>query len=187
MKRHIQLLALLTGALVLLPGAASAYVFELELSGSRYVERGRSALKKGNIKLAIKSYEMGIKGGLGRSDAQDAHNDLCVAYYFLAEYEVALEHCNAAIKMVPNYWVHYNNRANIYLMQGDLERAKKDYRKALRLHPKSDVIEQNMALAQRIEMTRSEAKIRNDDDLDVKKREKEPNHEPSSVALTGMQ
>ncbi|MEE8371739.1 MAG: hypothetical protein V3R73_06275, partial [Sphingomonadales bacterium] len=60
MKRYLRLLALLTGALVLLPGVASAYVFELELSGSRYVERGREALKKGNIKVAIKQYEMGI-------------------------------------------------------------------------------------------------------------------------------
>lgn len=136
------------------PSVASGYTYEIELHNSQYVARGRDFLKKGNIKAAIEEYEMGLKGGLGRSDLQDANNDLCVAYYFLAEYEKALEHCNEAIKLVPNHWVHYNNRANIFLMQGDVELAKKDYMKALRLHPRSDVIKSNIALADRIERTR---------------------------------
>ena len=154
MSLKLHSMAMIAAALTLAPGVAAGYTYEIELHNSQYVERGRDYLKKGNIKAAIEEYEMGLKGGLGRSDLQDANNDLCVAYYFLAEYEKALDHCNAAIKLVPNHWVHYNNRANIYLMQGDLERAKKDYSKALKLHPKSEVIKNNIALADRIERTR---------------------------------
>lgn len=154
MSLRLHLMAMIAGAMTLAPGVAAGYTYEIELHNSQYVERGRDFLKKGNIKAAIEEYEMGLKGGLGSSDLQDAHNDLCVAYYFLAEYEKAREHCNKAIKLVPNHWVHYNNRANIYLMQGDLVMAKKDYMKALKLHPKSDVIKNNIALADRIERTR---------------------------------
>jgi tetratricopeptide (TPR) repeat protein len=146
--------AIIAGAMIFAPGVAAAFTYEIELHNSNYIERGRALLKEGNIQAAIKQYEMGLKGGLGSSDLQDAHNDLCVAYYFLAEYETALDHCEEAIDLVPNHWVHYNNRANIYLMQGELKLAKKDYRKALKLHPKSEVIERNIALADRIERTR---------------------------------
>ncbi len=151
---RLHLMAMIAAAMILAPGVAAGYTYEIELHNSQHVERGRDLLKKGNIKAAIEEYEKGLKGGLGSSDLQDAHNDLCVAYYFLAEYEKALEHCDEAIKLVPNHWVHYNNRANIYLMQGDLKLAKKDYTKALKLHPKSDVIKNNIALADRIERTR---------------------------------
>lgn len=148
-------IAILTGVLILAPGAVAAYTYEIELRSSHYVQRGRDFLKNGNIMAAIDQYEMGLKGGLGHSDLQDAHNDLCVAYYFLAEYERALAHCQEAIDLVPNHWVHYNNRANIFLMQGDLKRAKRDYQKALRLHPKSEVIARNISLADRIENGRN--------------------------------
>ncbi len=153
MSFRLHFIAMVAGAMTLAPGVASGYTYEIELHNSQYVARGRDFLKKGNIKAAIEQYERGLKGGLGRSDLQDANNDLCVAYYFLAEYEKALEHCNKAIKLVPNHWVHYNNRANIFLMQGNLERAKKDYTRALKLHPNSDVIKKNIALADRIERT----------------------------------
>lgn len=154
MRLRLHLMAMIAGVVILAPGVAAGYTYEIELRNSQYVERGRDFLKKGNIMAAIEEYEMGLKGGLGRSDLQDAHNDLCVAYYFLAEYEKALEHCDEAIKLVPNHWVHYNNRANIYLMQGDLKLARKNYTRALKLHPKSDVIKSNIALADRIERTR---------------------------------
>lgn len=153
MRLRLHVIAMITGVMTLAPAVAAGYTYEIELRNSQYVERGRDFLKKGNIKAAIVQYERGLRGGLGRTDLKDTHNDLCVAYYFLAEYQKALDHCNNAIKLVPNHWVHYNNRANIYLMQGDLELAKKDYTKALKLHPKSDVIEKNIALADRIERT----------------------------------
>lgn len=153
MSLRLHLLAMIAGVMILAPGVAAGFTYEIEVRKSQYVERGRDSLKKGNIKAAIEEYERGLKGGLGKTDLQDTHNDLCVAYYFLAEYERALDHCNRAIKLVPNHWVHYNNRANIFLMQGDLELARKDYKKALKLHPKSDVIERNIALADRIQRT----------------------------------
>ena len=153
MRLRLRVMAMIAGAMTLVPDVAASYTYEIELHNSRFVVRGRNFLKKGNINAAIKQYEMGLKGGLGSSDLQDAHNDLCVAYYFLAEYEKALEHCDSAIKLVSNHWVHYNNRANIFLMQGNLERAKRDYTRALKLHPNSDVIKKNIALADRIERT----------------------------------
>jgi len=110
-------LTIFLASMFVMPGLSSAYTYELEIRSSDLVERGREELKKGNIKKAITEYERGLKKGLSQSDLQDAHNDLCVAYYFLAEYDRALSHCNEAIKMVPNHWVHYNNRANIYALQ----------------------------------------------------------------------
>ena len=187
MRNRLHFVALIAAAMILVPGAAVAFTMEIQLHSSKSIERGRDFLKKGHIQAAIKQYEIGLKGGLGSTDLKDAHNDLCVAYYFLAEYEKALEHCDEAVRLVPNHWIHYNNRASIFLMQGELTQAKRDYQKALKLHPNSDVIAKNIALADKIEKTRPSASRPMSDGKKDKPDAKDFVPEPTANNHTGTQ
>ena len=187
MRIRLHFVALIAAVMILMPSTTFAFTTEIELRRSDSIERGREFLKKGHIQAAIKQYEMGLRAGLGSTDLKDAHNDLCVAYYFLAKYKKALKHCDEAIRLVPNHWIHYNNRANIYLMQGELTQAKRDYQKALKLHPNSDVIEKNIALADKIEKTRPSASRPMSDGKKDQPDTKDFDSKPAAKNLTGSQ
>jgi Flp pilus assembly protein TadD len=128
---------------------AHAYKYELIIIGSNLIKQGKQALRDGRLEEAIRIYTVALDGRLSASDVQIAHNDLCVAYYLNRDFDVALGQCDQAIRLTSNEWVSYNNRANIYLAMGEVDRAMRDYEKALELSPQSEVLRANIDLAAR--------------------------------------
>ena len=62
----------------------------------------------------------------------------------------ALSHWERAVKLDPTYAPAYNNLAIGYEQQGDFEKARNAYEKALELDPKNSLIKQNYELFKEI-------------------------------------
>lgn len=135
-----------TGGLLMAP-TAEAYTYELVIKKSVLITKGRALLYKGEPDQAVSLYERALESNLSVADQHNVNNDLCVAYFFKREFEKALERCDAAIASGPNRWKPYNNRGNVYLEKGDLDRAVADYDKGLKLLPSSEVLAANRTLA----------------------------------------
>ena len=56
-------------------------------------------------------------------------------YEAMSRYSEAADYYTAAMEMDPNYSEYYNDRGNIYLKSGELEKARLDYLKAIELSP----------------------------------------------------
>lgn len=56
-------------------------------------------------------------------------------YEAMKRFSDAAEYYTAAMEMDPNYSEYYNDRGNIYLKNGELEKARLDYLKAIELSP----------------------------------------------------
>ena len=68
-----------------------------------------------------------------KSDSVEAAIGLANAYLRLGQVEKQISAINRAIAIEPEHWLHYNNRATAYLMNGDNEKAKEDFTEAARL------------------------------------------------------
>ena len=62
----------------------------------------------------------------------------------------ALAHWERAVKLDPSYAAAYNNLAIGYEQQGDFEKARNAYEKALELNPNNQYIKQNFELFKEI-------------------------------------
>jgi tetratricopeptide (TPR) repeat protein len=74
------------------------------------------------------------------SDKHRLHRSVLIyniaqVYSAIGDYDQALEHYAAVMKMDPNYSEYYNERGNLYLRLGRLEEARDDYLKAMELSP----------------------------------------------------
>ncbi len=153
-KAHFSktLMASLLGLAIALPAVtttpAVAHKYELVLQNNSLIKQGRKALKKGRIDKAIQLYETALERNLSEQNLVWANNDLCVAYYLLGDYSVANDYCDEAIKLSPVNWSAHNNRANILMATGDFGKALTTYKHAQSLNPESEVLAQNIVLAQ---------------------------------------
>jgi tetratricopeptide (TPR) repeat protein len=68
-----------------------------------------------------------------KPDSVEAAIGLANAYLRLSQVTEQISAINKAIAIEPEQWLHYNNRATAYLMNGDHEQAKQDFTEAARL------------------------------------------------------
>lgn len=128
---------------------AGAYTFELVLRTDQLVRIARDALKEGRFEDAKVLYQRALKRSLSTKDRHWAHNDLCVAHYFLKEHQEGLVHCDAAIKIRSNDWTAFNNRGNILIALERYDAAKEAYLRGLELSPQSTILNMNLEIAER--------------------------------------
>lgn len=134
---------------VALSGVASAYTYSIVLKASELLKSGREMIQIGDTEQARAAFSVALKKrDLTGWQKARAHNGMCVAYIMDEAWSDALEHCNAAIRIVPNNWRFYNNRGNIYLETGEIGMAMEEYERGLAMAPKSYVIRRNMELAE---------------------------------------
>ena len=84
-----------------------------------------------------------------RSDAKDQVK-FGIKVAQLGLWREALAHWERAIKLDPSYAPAYNNLAIGYEQQGDFEKARNAYQKALELNPNNQYIKQNYELFKEI-------------------------------------
>lgn len=150
-KRRLLSPALLAAAMIPQIAAAtpvSAHELNIILNNSGMLNRARQLMVEGNVPEARKIYEEALQRDLEDNERAKVHNGLCVSYIMDEQWGLALEQCNAAINLVPNNWRFYNNRGNIFLQTGDLDRAKAEYARAIRMSPQSYVPKRNMEIAE---------------------------------------
>jgi Flp pilus assembly protein TadD len=129
-------------------GAASAYTYSIMLKTSDLLKKGRELIQMGDATEARSAFKVALARDLTDRQRARAHNGVCVSFIMEEAWADALEHCNAAIRIVPNNWRFYNNRGNIFLETGDVARALKEYERGLEMAPQSYVIKQNIELAE---------------------------------------
>lgn len=145
----IMLSVVLLASFDLTKAAVSAQaVFELQFSSPELLRKGQKLLRAGDSLGAQRVYKKVLKSNLTDFQTARAHNGLCVAFIIEEIWQTALEHCNKAIRIYPQNWRFYNNRGNIFLETGMLEQAISEYEKGLKFSPRSDIIKNNLSIAQ---------------------------------------
>jgi tetratricopeptide (TPR) repeat protein len=97
-----------------------------------YAGRGTSYLRKGNLDLALKDLNEGLRRNPNNSAV---HNGLGAYHLAKGEYGSALLEFNTAIRLQPQYLYAYRYRAEAYEGRGDLTAALADFRVALSFDP----------------------------------------------------
>ena len=134
-------LVCLSSALMLASGPAPG-----QSSASQSVFGADPNLSDGALALGLGDFEEGIRLTLEglRSPAgtahsirtrSSAHNNLCAGYVMGGKFQEALEHCNEALRLKPNNWHAYSNRAVLYTLTGSLSKAAEDIEQGKRINP----------------------------------------------------
>jgi len=116
---------------------------------SQVIVEGTFLIENGEVEKGMEMIRSEMVHELAYADLFSATNNLCVGHLLLKEYEKALKVCSKAIKLKPEMWQGYNNRANALFGMGDYAGAVPDYEKALSLNPESIDVQGNLALAER--------------------------------------
>jgi tetratricopeptide (TPR) repeat protein len=101
-------------------------------TGEADLQLGRSLLKDGKFRDAVVALNRAIEADAGRAEA---FNSRGVAYFELKEYANARLDYDQAIKLQPDFYRPYYNRALLRTAQNDLPAALADYSTAIRLAP----------------------------------------------------
>ena len=126
MNRPVAFAVAIIGALLLVP-AAWAEESKVVI-GPRNLDLadGAQELLAGNATEGVELTLRGLKSAHGKREREAALSNLCAGYILLHELDSALMHCNMLLLSNDRHWRGYNNRALIYVMQKDFEKAKAD-------------------------------------------------------------
>ncbi|MBD2442473.1 DUF1822 family protein [Dolichospermum sp. FACHB-1091] len=94
-----------------------------------------------NILGLARSKSASMEIFIDSNDAAESYLNQSVARLLSGDLKGAIEDCNQAIRLNPNYALAYNNRGFARLLSGDLKEAIEDFTQALRIDP-------SLALAQ---------------------------------------
>lgn len=129
------------GAMVLASASAPA---QSSLSQSVFgadpnLSDGALALRLGDYEEGIRLTLEGLRAPAGAAHSirtrSSAHNNLCAGYVMGGEFREALEHCNESLRLKPNNWHAYSNRAVLYTLTGNLDKAAEDIEQGKRINP----------------------------------------------------
>ena len=86
-----------------------------------------------NFEKAIEDYKIAFQ--LTEDPFQKARslNNLALIYFEQEKYDLAIESYSEAIRLTPDIWNPYSNRADVYMKTGQLEYAFQDYTKAIEI------------------------------------------------------
>ena len=96
--------------------------------------KGAQALLQTTPKRARMTLE-GLKIAHGRREEEAALSNLCAGYVKLGKYSEALKYCNILLARNDKNWRGYNNRAVVYIMTKQYEKADEDLLKGEALNP----------------------------------------------------
>lgn len=96
--------------------------------GARNAElsEGARELLAGDIDEGIRLTRLGLEAALGTRERVAGLSNLCAGYLRKQEYEAALDYCDEALVLDPGNWRARTNRALLYLLLEDFERARTD-------------------------------------------------------------
>lgn len=87
---------------------------------------GAQELLAGNARDGVELTLLGLKYAQGKREKEAALSNLCAGYIMLNELDSALTYCNMLLLSNDRHWRGYNNRALVYVMQEEYEKAEKD-------------------------------------------------------------
>ncbi|MDH3987648.1 MAG: tetratricopeptide repeat protein [Gammaproteobacteria bacterium] len=96
---------------------------------------GAQALLSGDYKEGVRMTLEGLETAHGRREEEAALSNLCAGYVQLGKYTEALKYCNILLARNDKNWRGFNNRAVIYIMTKQYEKAHDDLLKGEELNP----------------------------------------------------
>jgi tetratricopeptide (TPR) repeat protein len=89
----------------------------------------------GRTQEGVEATLQGLKFALGAREEEAALSNLCSGYVVLERFDVALNYCEQLLTRNEKSWRGYNNRALIYIMTGQFDKAHRDLSRAEALNP----------------------------------------------------
>ncbi len=111
--------------------------------------RATSAMMAGELEKASRHFRRAVKSNLGAERLIPALNNYCAVEYALENLENAEKVCSQAIAEDRRYWRAYVNRGNVRTSLGQLDAARADYEKAVKLKPNSQIAQNALANIQK--------------------------------------
>ena len=99
------------------------------------LSEGAQELLAGNAAEGVKLTLRGLAVAQGKREKEAALSNLCAGYIMIGMLEPALEYCNMLILSNERHWRGRNNRALIYVMQENYEKAEEDLLVGQELNP----------------------------------------------------
>lgn len=96
---------------------------------------GAQALLSGDDEAGVRLTLEGLKIAHGRREEEAALSNLCAGYIKLGNYDEALKYCDILLTRNDRNWRGYNNRAVIYIMTKQYEKAEADLKMGEELNP----------------------------------------------------
>jgi tetratricopeptide (TPR) repeat protein len=90
------------------------------------LHEGAQELMAGNAEEGVKLTLRGLQTAQGKREKEAALSNLCAGYIMINQLDTALEYCNMLLLSNDRHWRGYNNRALIYVMRKEYEKAEKD-------------------------------------------------------------
>ena len=96
---------------------------------------GAQALLAGDDEEGVRLTLQGLEIAHGRREEEAALSNLCAGYIKLGNYDEALKYCDILLARNDRNWRGYNNRAVVYIMTKQWDKAKADLEKGEQLNP----------------------------------------------------
>ncbi len=96
---------------------------------------GAQELLAGNAIEGVELTLRGLEVARGKREKESALSNLCAGYIMIDKLEPALMYCNMLLLSNDRHWRGYNNRALIYVMQEEYEKAEADLLIGQELNP----------------------------------------------------
>lgn len=101
---------------------------------------GAQELLAGNAREGIDLTLRGLKSAQGKREKEAALSNLCAGYIMVDDLESALMYCNMLLLSNDRHWRGYNNRALIYVLREDYEKAEKDLSLGQEINPNAQTL-----------------------------------------------
>jgi len=131
LSRLLTLFVLTSGSFSILAIAADSQDME---SGSKTVlgirnpdlKYGAEALLAGRYEEGVRLTHIGLEQAFGTREEEAALSNLCAGYLKLGKYATALQYCEMLLARNDKLWRAYNNRALIYILTEQWDKAEAD-------------------------------------------------------------
>lgn len=87
---------------------------------------GAQELLAGNAEDGVELTLRGLAAAQGKREKESALSNLCAGYIMIDDLESALMYCNMLLLSNDRHWRGLNNRALIYVLSGEYDKAERD-------------------------------------------------------------
>ena len=102
---------------------------------------GAQALIAGDAETGVRLTLEGLTRPTRRGDRIAAWANLCAGYVMLEQFDAALDYCDRVIAVDDDNWRAFNNRALVYIFQGEYAAARRDVDRLEALRPNARTLE----------------------------------------------
>ena len=123
---------------------ATSPAFIVEQGGKTVMKKAYRAYSKGDLSKAAGYNTYALQQGLRVKNMVTVHSNQCAIYGELGRYDDAIKACDKALKLAPNHYQAFSNRAAVNWLSGNQTLAKQDIQAAKNLDTVAPQIAHNI-------------------------------------------